>query len=120
MRTRISIYLLSLLGVVSLLSILIGTQHISAVEEKYDSPAMSKIEELISANGEDFYAYMDLDQAQEELKPVILEARRRIIFDSSWVSDEINGRILDEDGNVIEEVPHFSEVFPEDWELPSV
>ena len=81
---------------------------------------MSKIEELISANGEDFYAYLDLDQAQEELKPVILEARRRIIFDSSWVSDEINGRILDEDGNVIEEVPHFSEVFPEDWELPSV
>lgn len=128
------IRLVSLVGVVSVCSLLIGTQHISAfgitcsedtictlkseVNETYYSPQVNKIEELLAASGVEYYAYMDLNLAQEELKPVILEARNRIILGRSWVSDDLDGRILDKNGNVIEEVPHFSEIFPEDWEIP--
>ena len=63
-------------------------------------------------------AYMDINEATPELKQKILQAREEIIFSNSWVSDEVNGRVLDENGNVIEELPHFSDLFPEDWEPP--
>ena len=61
---------------------------------------------------------MDIHSADPELIPVILEARDRIIFTHSWTDDEIDGRILDEDGNVIETVPYFHDIFPSDWEVP--
>lgn len=30
----------------------------------------------------------------------------------------MNGQILDKNGNIKRKVPEFSELFPEDWELP--
>ena len=67
-----------------------------------------------------YYAHLNLETAKENEKPIILEARRRIIFRYSWVADEVSGRLLDENGNVIKELPHFSDLFPEDWDEPIV
>lgn len=67
------------------------------------------------------YAYMDLERAPAELKPTIEAARKRIIFDgtvTAWTADNILGTIGDENGNVLEVVPHFHDVFPADWEMP--
>lgn len=41
-----------------------------------------------------------------------------IIYRYSWVADGLNGQILDKNGNIKRKVPEFSELFPEDWELP--
>lgn len=80
---------------------------------------LDEIEEAFAANGIAYYAYMDLNEVPDELKAIVLEARNRIIFSTSWVADEINGWILDEDRNVLETLPHFSEIFPADWEVPA-
>ena len=58
------------------------------------------VEPYFENNSLEYYAYMDIHSADPELIPVILEARNRIIFTHSWTDDEIDGRILDEDGNV--------------------
>lgn len=79
-----------------------------------------QIETYLASESLEYYAYMILEDAPEELKPVILEARKRIIHNSDWVDDELDGWILDPDGNVIETLPHFHEIFPEDWEIPIV
>ena len=63
-------------------------------------------------------AYMDLEQASTEIQAKILEARREIIFSHSWVADGLQGAVYDRYGNVVEELPHFSEIFPSDWEIP--
>lgn len=76
------------------------------------------VETYFENNSLEYYANMDIHSADPELIPVILEARNRIIFTHSWTDDEIDGRILDEDGNVIETVPYFHNVFPSDWEVP--
>ncbi len=63
-------------------------------------------------------AYMSLDDVDAELQSQITQARNEIIFNTSWVADDVNGRIVDENGNVIETLPHFSDVFPSDWDIP--
>lgn len=65
-----------------------------------------------------YYAYLDMSTAEEEIKPVILIARNTIIHRQSWVADGLNGQILDRGGNVKRNLPEFSELFPADWELP--
>lgn len=67
-----------------------------------------------------YYAYMDLEQAEESIKPIILEARKKIIFDKGWAADGITAYVEDAEGNIIEQLPHFSELFPADWEIPSL
>lgn len=64
------------------------------------------------------YAYMDYASASYHLKPIILEARRRIIFQQPWVADGVQGRELDADGNVVKVLPEFHDLFPEDWDIP--
>lgn len=66
-----------------------------------------------------YYAYLDYETAEEALQPVILAARNRIIYRYSWVADGTSGRILGKDGNVKQELPQFSDIFPEDWDLPT-
>ena len=63
-------------------------------------------------------AYMNLDTADEQTRTNILAARNKIMFSTSWVADDVNGWVLDENGVVIETLPHFSEVFPSDWDVP--
>ena len=63
-------------------------------------------------------AYMDLDQANIEMQESILEARKQLILSESWVMDGLQGFVYDENGNIVEEVPQFSEIFPSDWEVP--
>ena len=104
----------------------LNTFAVVSSKETIDEPAceitvsIEEIEKYLTLNGIDYYAYMDINKAPEELKPIILEARTRIIYgeDASWVADDVDGYIKDQDGNIIEIVPHFHEVFPEDWEIP--
>lgn len=63
-------------------------------------------------------AYMDLNSTNVDAHASILQARRVIIENSTWVTDELNGWIEDEEGNIVEVVPHFHEIFPEEWEIP--
>lgn len=67
-----------------------------------------------------YYAYLDLSTAEESLRPVILEARKMIIFRYSWVAGGLVGFVHDENGTIIEEVPQFSDLFPSDWDEPTV
>lgn len=115
------------IGIVLLLLLCTGTEDKPAVTSTFaeDSQVMAEVPEgqlemYFAAEGLDYFAYMDLESADASLKPVILEARRRIIFSSSWVADEIDGWVTNPDGTVEEVVPHFSEIFPSDWELPAV
>lgn len=64
------------------------------------------------------YAYMDLNTADAATKAAILEARNEIINNTSWVADGLYGYVTDAEGNVIEVVPQFSNIFPSDWEIP--
>ena len=63
------------------------------------------------------YAYLDLDSATEEMKEKILEARRTLIFHSSWVADGYSGNIVNVITGEVEPLPTFSELFP-GWDLP--
>ena len=92
--------------------------HDSAGNMQLVTIDVEAVEPYFENNSLEYYAYMDIHSADPELIPVILEARNRIIFTHSWTDDEIGGRILDEDGNVIETVPYFHDVFPSDWEVP--
>lgn len=66
----------------------------------------------------EYYAYMDIDTAPKELKEKILEARNSIIYSKSWSTDGYKCSIVDvKTGEVIEELPDFSEIFP-DWDVP--
>lgn len=76
---------------------------------------LSKVQKQVVA-----LAYTDLEQADAEMKEMIIEARNEIIFSNDWVVDDVNGYVLDRDGNIIEEVPHFSELFPADWDVPNM
>lgn len=76
------------------------------------------VEPYFEENSIEHYAYMDIHSAEPEFVPVILEARNRIIFSHSWTDKEVNGSVLDEEGNVIETLPCFYDIFPSDWEVP--
>lgn len=130
-RTKQNIYPFLLLSLVSmlLLGLLIIPIITSAAEISEDmivasvcdtAISIEEMEEYFMANGLEHYAYMDIKDAPDELIPVILEARTRIIYGdgAAWVADDVDGCIKDQDGNIIEILPHFHEVFPEDWELP--
>ena len=64
------------------------------------------------------YAYLDIETATPDMRKKILDARKTIIYNSSWAADGIAAYVEDtETGEVIEKLPAFSELFP-DWELP--
>ena len=64
------------------------------------------------------YAYLDLETASPELADTILAARNTIIYHSTWVADGYKAQIVDvATGEVLEEVPTFSELFP-GWDIP--
>lgn len=63
------------------------------------------------------YAYLDPENASPEMREKILSARNTIIFSTDWVADGFEMRVEDRDGNVIQRLPHFSELFP-GWDLP--
>ena len=63
-------------------------------------------------------AYLDLNEATPSMQKKILKAREQIIYNTNWVADGYSGAVIDMDtGEVKEEIPHFSEVFP-DWDVP--
>ena len=97
----------------------IASQTVHIVHAKGNADVSTdQIEECLSTNGVDHYAYMDYESAPEELKPLIIEARNKIIFSTAWVADGASGYIADKDGNIIKSIPEFSENFPSDWEYP--
>ena len=82
------------------------------------SLSMDEIEEYLALEDLEYYAYMNLDEARSEIKPVIQEARKRIIFSTSWAANGTNAWVLDEDGKVIEKLPYFYQLFPSNWDMP--
>lgn len=77
--------------------------------------------EITSIVNDDLYAiaYTVIDEQTTNVqKERILAAREEIIYSQSWVADGLSGRILDCNGNVKRSLPQFSELFPEDWDLP--
>lgn len=75
--------------------------------------------EAISADGITAIAYLTIDEGTTSRdKDAILAAREEIIYSQSWVADGLTACVFDKNGNVKEYLPHFSELFPNDWELP--
>ena len=64
------------------------------------------------------YAYMSLDSVDSKMGELILEARKEIIFSTSWSVDGVDMYINRQDGTT-ERVPKFSELFPE-WDIPTM
>ncbi len=110
---------LVVLAVIFTMALTICIFRFSASAATTDIPCYTReeIDAYLKEHGEEYYAYMILDEADDTLKPIILEARWRIISNTTWVDDELNGHIEDEAGNIIEIVPHFHDIFPEDWEI---
>lgn len=78
-------------------------------------PAMAANEKRIGQA----IAYERIDENTAELrKTEILAAREAIVYSESWVADGVYGEILDRDGNIKEILPQFSDIFPEDWDIP--
>ncbi|RKJ40622.1 hypothetical protein D7X94_07825 [Acutalibacter sp. 1XD8-33] len=63
-------------------------------------------------------AHRDLEAAAEEEKEAILAARNEIIYSYSWSIDEVTSYVLDPEKQEFGFVPSFSELFPEDWDVP--
>lgn len=64
------------------------------------------------------YAYLDINEITDEaLKEKVLESRKQIIYSRDWVADGFIGRVRNMDGEIVRELPNFSEVFP-GWDLP--
>lgn len=62
---------------------------------------------------------MNLDNADSITKAKILEARNELIYAESWSADGIDAYVMDLEGNVLEKLPEFSELFPADWSVPA-
>lgn len=109
-------------------NVALATMESNLVEEQVDSETPSKENKsdimadilLQSEKNIQYYAHMDLETADESLQPIILAAREKIVFRQDWVADDVDGYVVDKSGNIIEDVPHFSELFPADWEVPTI
>lgn len=62
-------------------------------------------------------AYKNAETASPALRDEILEARKVIIFNETWIADGFEATVTEPDGTVYR-VPHFSDLFPSDWNLP--
>ena len=75
-------------------------------------------DESMSREEAEALAYLDLDSAADEMKGRILEARRILIFSTSWVADGFSGSVQNvKTGEIIRTLPTFSELFP-GWDIP--
>jgi len=87
------------------------------------SPAIAVERTILEADQRlaklEYYAYMDLETADTITKGEILEARNEIILSESWAADGIYAYVSDPDGNIVNVLPQFSELFPSDWDVPS-
>lgn len=64
-------------------------------------------------------AHRDLEAAAtEEEKEAILAARNEIIHSYSWGTDGVTAYVLDPEEKEFGFTPSFSELFPEDWDVP--
>jgi hypothetical protein len=65
----------------------------------------------------ELYAYLDIAAVSPTAKDIILAARENIIFHNSWVTEGVVGWRYGSDGEIIEYLPQFSELFP-GWDVP--
>ena len=97
-----------------------STEYITQQLSKLDFSAMPEWRKnaVVEASN---YAYMDLNAAKSiDQKEKILQARETIIYSQGWDADGLGGYISDSEGNVIEEIPAFYDLFPADWSIPTV
>lgn len=63
-------------------------------------------------------AYMNLKTADKALQSEILDARKAIIYSTSWSDDETEAYSINAKGEIIAKTPKFHDIFPTDWEIP--
>ena len=65
-------------------------------------------------------AYQDISrQRSTAAKDEILKAREEVAHTESWVADGAEAQVVDmRTGEVLEELPEFHDIFPEDWDIP--
>lgn len=63
------------------------------------------------------YAYLDIDTEMASIEEKILNSRKEIIYNNSWVADGYTAYIGDVRTGKEEALPQFSELFP-GWDLP--
>lgn len=100
----------------TLLSVLLSTIPFAFASDLSTDPTTPELNTLKA------YAYLDLETADSEMQEVILNARNEMILSTAWVADGASAYIVDtnnNNNNITEEIPEFSEIFPEDWELPT-
>jgi len=66
----------------------------------------------------EYYAYMNLEEADAEIQEKILKAREEIILSMTWASPEVAEGYFTVDGSVFERIPQFYDLFPYDWDIP--
>ena len=91
-------------------------------DETYDSNSVSEdyaiIDKPYDKMTTEELAYSVLTEVPEEWRDEVLAARNEIINSTSWTVDGA-GAILHSDGT-IEELPDFYDLFPQDWDIPTV
>lgn len=63
-------------------------------------------------------AYMNLNVADKALQKEILDARKAIIYSTSWSDDDTEAYSINAKGEIIAKTPKFHDIFPADWEIP--
>jgi len=120
--------LISVLIILAVSLLLSNVQHSTTREYNLTTNISSSCEETVyydifaytDTRDPNDYAYMDLETADESLKAKILEARNKIILSESWAADGIYAYVSDPDGNIVNVLPQFSELFPSDWDVPII
>jgi hypothetical protein len=77
---------------------------------------MSDVRQLAMVAAAEEIAYMDVATASPAMKADVLEARKVIIYNETWIADGYHATVTAPDGTKTE-VPHFSDLFP-GWDLP--
>ncbi len=96
-----------LLGASLLFSVAVSSHASSTVPSLPDGSAIADVEaETLQ------YAYMDIDEAMDQVEAQILAARNQIIFSQSFCDQPGTCGIADENGNIIEMFPSFYELYP--------
>ncbi|MBP1988887.1 hypothetical protein [Paenibacillus eucommiae] len=98
---------LSVFSILALLVVLMAPSFALASDQQNSYASLSS-EQL---------AYSDLDAAPEEWKDAILDARKTIIYSTSWTVDgQVSAELPD---GTNEELPEFSDLFP-GWDVPKL
>lgn len=80
---------------------------------------LTETSDVLVATNDYSIAYLSTEGVDTETYNAIIAARNDIIFSRSWVAEGHTAYVVDKDGNIIDTVPCFYDVFPSDWSMPT-